>query len=191
MRSADDEGGISKSLQNVFGRGRHRLRQSDECQILCGMIGGAGGPLPQNLCRRHGARTCSIRRVRAHFTARVNERVFRREQPLGGVPSPTLVHALLRADPPRHPTIAVSIGSRWYPRTDFRQLPIPSQRPPRRSLALAGRMFVDGLCDDHREAQTNGDASENCDNHQHDVTSRARAQKARSCPFDSGAVGGK
>jgi hypothetical protein len=49
------------------------------------MIGGARGPLPQNLCRRHGARTCSIRRERARLTARVNERLFRQEQPLGVV----------------------------------------------------------------------------------------------------------
>jgi hypothetical protein len=40
---------------------------------------------------------------------------------------------------------------------------------------LAGRMFDDGVCDDHREPQTNDDASENCDNYQHDVTSRTEA----------------
>jgi hypothetical protein len=37
---------------------------------------------------------------------------------------------------------------------------------------LAGRMFVDGVRDDHHEAQTDDDASEYGGNHQHDVTSR-------------------
>jgi hypothetical protein len=47
-------------------------------------------------------------------------------------------------------------------------------------------MVNDGVRDDHHEGQTDDDASENGDNHQHDVTSKTRAANRRLLPIDTG-----